>query len=133
MSYYLAYYAETNQLVYLDENPPTGLPATYTVEHHPEEVMPRLDLFGWNPSSLSFYRKPKKLFTQLEFLDRFTMEERIAIRAATKTDPIAFDINDQFNQSNEILLDDPHLIQGINYFGYVGLLTPERVRQILEG
>ena len=132
MSYYLAYCSETNQLVYLDVNPPVGLNDKYVVEHH-EGTLPRLDLLNWNPSSLGFQPKHRQSFSQLEFLNKFTMSERISIREVAKTDPIVFDIQDQFNQASEIILDDPTLVQGIQYFGSVGLLTPERVAQILQG
>lgn len=129
--YYLAYCSETNQLVYLDEVPPTGLNDKYVVEYH-EETLPRLDQYTWNPSSLGFVLKPNISFTRFEFLNRFTMAERIAIRSAAETDSIVFDINEQFNQAEEITLGNDQLVQGLGYLTMVGILTPERAEQILQ-
>lgn len=73
--------------------------------------------------------------TPVEFKMLFTSAERIAIKAARETDPV---IDDYFD-----IVEDPHLQavdlglhsvqEGIQYLQAIGILTEDRVSQILAG
>lgn len=131
MSYYLVYSKLTNHLVYLDEYPPSiPLPDSDYVTQERQGDIPRLDINAWNPSILDFYAKNVVKLTKLEFMSRFTAQERIAFKAAVKTDPIAADIDDQFSIAEWIDPSDSRVLQGIQYLASVGVIAPDRVQSI---
>ncbi len=70
------------------------------------------------------------IITQLEFLKRFTVEERINIRAST--DPIIVDFLHLLNLAKDIDLVDSNTIAGVNYCESIGLLTQGRAFEILN-
>lgn len=67
--------------------------------------------------------------TQLAFLRRFTAEERIIIRAST--DPGVEDFLHLLGMAQEILLDDPDTVAGVNYLEQLGLLEEGRAAEVL--
>jgi hypothetical protein len=71
-----------------------------------------------------------KALTHLEFLQRFTQAERLAILARTKTDATAEDIWTQFNVAQFIMPGDPLLADGLQYFVSTGDLTSARATTI---
>jgi len=70
-----------------------------------------------------------KPLSQLQFLRRFTSEERIAIKAST--DPIILDFLSLVGLAQDIRLDDPDTINGIRYLEHLNLLTKQRADEIL--
>lgn len=68
--------------------------------------------------------------TKREFLDRFTPQERIAIRQAAKTDLIVEDFLDYLDKSADILPGFPALLQGLGYFEQLGVLAAGRAAEI---
>lgn len=68
--------------------------------------------------------------SQLEFLRRFTSQERIA--AKTSADPIIEDFMYLFTLAQNIRLDDPDTIAGVNYLESVGILSEGRTQEILN-
>ncbi len=62
--------------------------------------------------------------TQLEFLRRFSAEERIAIRSSDN--PIIVDFLHLLNLAQEIKTDDPDTIAGVNYLETLNLIAEGR-------
>ncbi len=67
--------------------------------------------------------------TQLEFLRRFSAEERIAIRSSDN--PIIVDFLHLLNLAQEIKTDDPDTIAGVNYLETLNLIAEGRAAVIL--
>lgn len=74
----------------------------------------------------------KTQFSVLEFRDRFTIEEQIAIRQAQLTDMEVGLVYDNFQAAQFIDIEDPRVEQGIDLYIAKGLLAPERKAQLLE-
>lgn len=72
-------------------------------------------------------------WTPIEFLRRFTPVERIAARAARKTDPILDDFYALLEQAPLIHSNDPDVRLGLGYMAQQGLLTVGRMEEILNG
>ena len=67
--------------------------------------------------------------TQLEFLRRFSAEERIAIRSSDN--PIIVDFLHLLNLAQEIKTDDPDTIAKVNYLETLNLIAEGRAAEIL--
>jgi len=67
--------------------------------------------------------------TKLQFLRRFTTAERIAIRASTN--PVIVDFMQLLDLAQDVRLDDPDTIQGVNYLEGLNLLAAGRAAEIL--
>ncbi len=91
--------------------------------------IPDLNTNTWDNETGEFKESTSKL-TKLRFLNRFTMAERIAIRAST--DPIVIDIMNLFDAAEYITLTDINTQQGIGYLGVVGILSQARIAEILS-
>ncbi len=101
-----------------DRAPPAGWAA---LEITPPPQMPML---GWNsPGS--------RVLTVLQFRDRLTAEEEIAITAAGMASPAVRVWLDRLAGAQEVNLDDPRTVAGLNWMATVGLLAPGRVTEIL--
>lgn len=72
------------------------------------------------------------VMSRLAFMRRFTMQERIAIRAAVPTDPVLADVNALLELAQEVSLDDPDTQMAIGYMTQLGILTAERAAEILN-
>ncbi len=70
------------------------------------------------------------ILTQLEFLRRFTLNERIKIRASQ--DLMVIDFLYLLSQAQEISLDDPDTVAGVNYLEQIGLIDENRAIEILN-
>ena len=73
--------------------------------------------------------EPVLIISKLEFLRRFTAEERIAIRASTN--PIIVDFMELLNLAENVRLDDADTIAGVNYLESLTLLAVGRAAIIL--
>lgn len=71
------------------------------------------------------------VWTKLEFLTRFTVPERVAIRTAAKTDAIVEDFMALLNIAEFISSLDPNLKPALDYLQLLGILVPGRVDKIL--
>lgn len=81
------------------------------------------------------YVAPKaqpKSWTPLEFKEKFTFEERVALRELAKADPQAEDWLDLLNASTSVRSDDLRTTTGLNYVVLKGVLTGQRVLEILS-
>lgn len=68
----------------------------------------------------------------VEFLRRFTQQERIAINAAAKTTPEIYDYQYLLEHSiNGVLLSDPDVMAGVNALEAFGLIASGRANEIL--
>lgn len=70
-------------------------------------------------------------FSVLDFRDRFTMPEQLAIRAAQMTDMEVGLVYDAFQAAQFIDVDDPRVAGGIDLYIAKGLLEPERKAELL--
>lgn len=70
-----------------------------------------------------------KIIGKLDFLLRFTIQERVTIRSSS--DPMAQDFISIIDLLQEINLEDPNIVVHMNYFENTGILTEGRVQQIL--
>jgi predicted HAD superfamily hydrolase len=79
--------------------------------------------------------EPEKemVITKLAFKRRFTMQELVAFKTLTQTDVTAEVFDDLINIAEDVTLDDPMLISGMDYLVSVGILTEERNSEILAG
>jgi hypothetical protein len=69
--------------------------------------------------------------TQLDFLRRFSAQERISIRASD--DPVVMDFLHLLSMAKWIRLDDADTLGGLAYLEHVGLLASGRAEAILAG
>ena len=74
--------------------------------------------------------RPPEPITRLEFLRRFTPEQRITIRASQ--DPVIIDGNELLALAEEVRLDDPDTVRLVNYMVQQGLITHADADQILS-
>lgn len=76
--------------------------------------------------------EPQTVFTKLEFLLLFTVDERVAIDAATATNPYVKDFMNLLNMAQEIDVNHASTIEGIGFMALpeVGLLTSARAAEI---
>ena len=87
--------------------------------------------YEWDSSIIDFIpTKSVKLYTPLEFLQLFTLEERAAIRTSAKTDVIVEDFLATLNIVSEVNMSHPVTIQALQYMTLMELITPERLEQI---
>lgn len=75
--------------------------------------------------------EPDRVVTALVFLNRFTPDERFAIRQAARQNEGLEDWLDMLRASQEVDLDDPRTQAGLNAMVNAGLLTPARRDEVL--
>jgi hypothetical protein len=73
--------------------------------------------------------QPVRVITHLKFLERFTQAERTAIRQST--DPVVDDFMFMMEKAQNIDLDYPDTVQGMNYLEAQGLIAPGRAAEVL--
>lgn len=79
--------------------------------------------------------KPTKrlsVLTPKEFLSRFTLSEWEAIEGACEVSSAMRFWMKKYDKSQDIDLDDPETIEGMNGMVEFGLITPERLMVIME-
>jgi hypothetical protein len=69
--------------------------------------------------------------THLYFLQRFTMQERAAVRLAATSDPVLDDAMFLFNSARDIDVSLLMTQQLVGYMAATGLIAPERVPELL--
>ena len=98
-----------------------------------EGEIPDLNKFEWHNGSLSFIEKSTSRFmTQEAFARRLTDHE---LRNIYQASNVSIDVEiwlDRFKMAKEIDLDDPFLVNGLNGLAANGLLSVERVQEILS-
>jgi hypothetical protein len=97
--------------------------------HTFDEAFPDLNVMQWN-SDTERYELTGSQLTKLNFLNRFTLQERIAIRGST--DPVVEDVMELMNAATYINVTDQTTIDSVNYLASVGLITATRAQEILS-
>jgi len=72
-------------------------------------------------------------WTKLEYLRRFTQDERIAIRTAAKQVPALEDYVALLELASEVRSDDPDIIAALQMLEGAGLIAAGRASEILGG
>lgn len=103
-----------------------GLPDTGYVSF--EGNAPDLNKVEWDAENLTFVSTVTPL-TRLEFLNRFTTAERIAIRASN--DPIVIDIMALLDAASFVDVTDQNTMMGVGYLAMSGIISNSRVAEIL--
>ena len=131
MAYY-AYNAVTRQLLSIsEENLP--VPEEGVVGELPDITALELQCnYAWDSETTSFNLRPQsRLISKLDYLNRFTENELVAIYTAAKT-TVAVEIwLEKFRLAAEISLDDPKTIAGVNFLEQSGLISTGRAAEIL--
>lgn len=96
--------------------------------HEFDGKMPDLNSSVWHSELEEFVQAPG-LLSKLDFLNRFTLEERLAIRASTDT--IVFDIMKLLEAADFIDVTNQSTIQGVQYLAIVGLIASTRISEVL--
>lgn len=99
--------------------------------HEMDGLIPDLNAYEWDAEAETLKRaEGKKVLTKLQFLGKFTMQERIAITSSP--DPVIMDIMRMFDIADYINMADPKTVQAIQYFLYTNHITPERYAEIMS-
>ncbi len=107
---------------------PYGIAIPNSSIHEMDGEVPDLNVKQWDSATDDFIDR-SDLVTKLQFINRFTLQERVGMR--TSADPVVLDIIETINLVTYVNVRDPITIQGVHYLAYVGLLAPERVPAIL--
>lgn len=83
---------------------------------------------GWDVGARGL---PPPSVTPLEFLERFTPQERNAIRVAAKQNADLEDWLDLLRAATLVVLTDPRTVAGLEAFVAAGILTEPRKDEIL--
>lgn len=92
-------------------------------------TIPDMNYVIWNTTTLRLVNT-KITLRPVDFLSRFTLQERITI--AGSTDPVVKDIMNLLDAAPEISLDDGRTLQAVGYLQAVGILTTIRGQEILS-
>jgi hypothetical protein len=129
MTWFAVYEADTGILKSSGSVIADKLPAGWLAK----EFAVRPDDKLWNPTTLDFDIDPPipaQVWSAVDFMQRFTVAERIAIRIAQKTDPVVEDIFEMVKVAQTIRSDHSMVVQGLVYLQSVGLLTADRATEI---
>ena len=73
-----------------------------------------------------------RVLTKLEYLRRFTTEERVTIRAAAKSEPVLEDYLAMMELADEINTGDADTIAAVQMLEAVGLIGAGRANEVLN-
>ena len=126
--YYITYKTDTGELVGVSPEDPPSIEGFTKLSYG--DSVPNLDNLIWDKNQTKFVSDPRNpVITKLQFLSRFTMQERLAIRAST--DPVVQDIMNLLNLATEVNVTDQQTMMGVGYLAMVGLIDNLRVAEIL--
>lgn len=130
--YFAIYHEPTGNISGISTFQPTAenIHPDFVIKGFIGDLPKRLGL--WDANTLDFNLEPILHFplTRLQFLERFTAIERIAMRASA--DPFIHDFMDLLAMTTMIDLVDPQIAQALQYIEYVGLITHPRSSEILK-
>ena len=75
---------------------------------------------------------PSTPITRLAFMNRFTMEELLAVYTAAKTEVMVEVFLDKLKLAEHVDVTDPQTIAGLQALAASGLLTEARVQEVLQ-
>jgi len=122
---------ETGELIQVSEQ-------ELSASGHPLQVrtidrtMPDMTKVTWEKNLLNFVDKPVRSLSKLDYLRRFTTQERITIRTVAKTNPVLEDFMVLMDLATEINLDDPDTVAGLHMLEAAGLLDQGRAAEVLS-
>lgn len=96
--------------------------------HEFDGPIPDLNSSVWDDATETLLFNPT-MITKLNFLNRFTMSERMSIRASA--DPIVLDIMNLLEIAEYVDVNDQNTMQGVGYLAMTGLIANARVAEIL--
>lgn len=132
MTYWVSYDQTTNALLGVSDTALHDAPGAVVTQF--EGDMPDMSRLAWNSATLSWYEKHRNVLTKREFLKKFTPAEYGNIKAACAADSNV-DYYWQmfiFAQKDEIFMDEPDTIVGINLLEQAGLIGVGRAAEILS-
>ena len=74
-----------------------------------------------------------RVMTKLEYLRRFTQDERVAIRAAAKSNAVLEDYMALLELAQDVNTTDADTVAAVNMLEQVGLIAAGRAQEILNG
>jgi len=84
------------------------------------------------PEEITRFEEPNRSrMTKLQFLQRFTFNELVAIETAAETVPAVRVLQRQQDAAEYISVEDPTTISGVQFLVSINLLTTERAAAIL--
>ena len=86
---------------------------------------------SWGGQSIPVTNMAPTSITPLEFIDRFTEAEQLAIVTATMTNPVVKLWYDKLLAAQSVVFADPRLSAGLDGLVDAGLITAERKAEIL--
>lgn len=87
--------------------------------------------YTWDPVTKDFFPRNKAVITKLEFLLRFSVTERVAIRELAKTNPVVFDAMELLNIAEFVSLSDLTTSNLVMYLYSLGVYSYPRAVEIL--
>jgi len=91
--------------------------------------IPDMNNVTWDNDNHVLTATTKPVLTKLDFLSRFTTQERIAIN--NSTDPIVIDAMNLLSNSSFIDVLDQRTMQLVGYLAMTGIILNSRVAEIL--
>ena len=73
-----------------------------------------------------------RILSKYGFNKLFTMDELVALQVAAKTNDVVAVLQNKFNIADEINLDEIDVKEGLQYLVSVGILTANRLTEILS-
>lgn len=74
----------------------------------------------------------QRIMSKLDYLRRFTQQERINIRAAAGQSPELFDYLEMLKLADEINLEDPDTVAAVTMLEMIGLIPEGRAVEVLN-
>lgn len=126
----MAYWVLTRgeQLVGVTNADPYPLALPGIAIHEMTGEIPDLNYYQWDSATDTWIDSGAHL-TRLQFLNRFTVQERLTIAASA--DPMVADIMRLLNVASYIDRSDQNTMMGVGYLAMVGLIANARVAEIL--
>lgn len=93
-----------------------------------------VDIAAWNTQTLRFddeHKTNPATLSKLEYLRRFTSDERVTIRQAAKVTPVLEDYLAMLELAEEINTGDADTITAVNMLEQAGLIAPGRAAEVL--
>lgn len=120
-----ALYTDSGELVGVTNSAPIAFPG---ISIKQLDVCPDLNVHVWDAELIDFVRSDSKT-SKKEFLEKFTLAERLSIRAST--DSIVQDLMFLLDAATYIDMKDSSLIIGVNYLASINIIAQNRVQEIL--
>jgi hypothetical protein len=131
--FYTVHNATTGSLIEITDVLPSALTEEFVLKGW-DMAVPDLYYSYWDKDTLEFKTKDsiERKLTVLQFLERFTAQERIAIKAEAKINEALADYLDMMYQASFINPDSQELYGGLYYLAILGLITQARIAELVR-